>query len=189
MLSVSFSQQNSNSDNGTWCDETNINILTMAAKKQGFLLHPLLHSCNLLEDRLRNRLAPFGIQPRQARILAALDRMGPVSQVELAREFHISPASMSTMSSRLIAAELISRRPNQHTARSNVLTLTDKGREMLLAIHEAWHDMDRIIEDSLGVQKARMLAEAARELRNALGGHPPGARCQGDAGAEDVNSD
>lgn len=161
----------------------------MSPKKQGFLLHPLLHSCNLLEDRLRIRLAPYGIQPRQARILAALNRMGSASQVDLAREFHISPASMSTMSSRLIAAGLISRRPNRQTARSNVLTLTDKGREMLLVIHEAWHDMDRIIEDALGVEKARMLAEAARELRNALGGHPPGKpRNKGD-GAMDVNSD
>nr|WP_306265888.1 MarR family winged helix-turn-helix transcriptional regulator [Pararhizobium sp. IMCC3301] len=161
----------------------------MAAKTQGFLLHPLLHSCNLLEERLRIRLAPHGIQPRQARILAALNRMGSASQVELAREFHISPASMSTMSSRLISAGLISRRPNQQTARCNILTLTGKGREMLLAIHEAWHDMDRLIEDSLGVEKARMLAEAARELRNALGGHPPGAKRKGGDGAKDIKSD
>lgn len=145
-------------------------------KRQGFLLHPLLHSGNLVEDRLRSRLAPYGIQPRQARVLEALSRMGPVSQVELAREFHISAASMSTMSSRLIAAKLISRKANEETARSNVLSLTDEGREMLLEIHEAWGDMDQVIMEALGADRAQSFGDMARELRNKLGGRPPGRR-------------
>ncbi len=145
-------------------------------KKQGFLLHPLLHSGNLVEDRLRTRLAPYGIQPRQARVLAALNRMGPVSQVELAREFHISAASMSTMSSRLIAAKLISRKPNEETARSNVLTLTDEGRKMLMEIHQAWHDMDQIIVEALGAERAELFGKMALELRNSLGGRTPGGK-------------
>lgn len=122
------------------------------------------------------RLAPFGIQPRQARVLEALNRMGPVSQVELAREFHISAASMSTMSSRLIAAKLITRKPNKNTARSNILTLTEAGREMLVEIHAAWGDMDTVISEALGADKAHSFGEMARELRDQLGGHPPGVK-------------
>ncbi|MGJ8532920.1 MAG: MarR family winged helix-turn-helix transcriptional regulator [Alphaproteobacteria bacterium] len=158
-------------------DQFHVNTLTMSMKKQGFLLHPLLHSGNLVEDRLRIRLAPYGIQPRQARVLEALSRMGPVSQVKLAREFHISAASMSTMSSRLIAAKLISRKPDSKTARSNILTLTVEGRKMLIEIHKAWHDMDQIIVDALGAERAQTFGDMARELRNSLGGHRPGGKC------------
>lgn len=160
----------------------------MDMKRQGFLLHPLLHSCNLVEDRLRIRLAPYGIQPRQARVLSALNRMGPVSQVELAREFHISAASMSTMSSRLIAANLISRKLNAETARSNVLTITKEGQTLLREIHRAWGDIDHMIEEALGVERAHQLGEMARELRDKLGGHPPGRRPAKSKQEEDTNS-
>lgn len=140
-----------------------------------FSFHFLLHAGDLVEEHLRRRLADLDVRPRQARVLDALGRMGAASQVDLARAFHITPASMSTMTARLIAAGLISRETDPEEARSNVLQLTARGQSLLSAIHLAWQDVDRMIEERLGANKAAALATLTRELRDGLGGRTPGA--------------
>lgn len=125
---------------------------------------------------MRERLSEVGIRPRQARIIQALSRMEPTSQVSLAREFRITPASMSTMTVRLIEAGFVSRGPHPDEARSNVLRLTERGRELLSDIHAAWNDIDALIEEQLGAQNAETLTRLTHELRDGLGGHVPGAR-------------
>ncbi len=138
-----------------------------------FTLHPLLHSAHLVEDRLRQRLAQVGLLPKQARVVDGLTRMGKTSQVSLAREFGVSPASMSTMTARLIAAGYISREIDPDEARSNLLDLTDKGRTLLDQIHEAWADIDTLILDLLGTESTEDLQKVTRALRDALGGRAP----------------
>ena len=139
-----------------------------------YRFHLLLHSSHLIEEKLRLRLKPLGVQPRQARVLDALNRMKSASQVDLAREFDLTPASMSTMKSRLIRAGLISREADQEELRSNVLTLTDRGLELLEAIYVVWRKVDRDIEEAIGSENAQDLARLTLELRNALGGRTPG---------------
>lgn len=137
-------------------------------------LHFLLHSAALVEDRLRHRLAILDLGPRQARVIDALGRMGTASQISLAREFDVTPASMSTMTTRLITAGFISRETNPAETRSNVLRLTKRGQDILSEIHEAWESIDRLITSRVGSEKAALLAELTRELRDELGGRGPG---------------
>ena len=140
-----------------------------------FNLHYMLHSANLVEERLRLRLADIGISPRQARVIDARARMGAVSQVALAREFGITPASMSTMTARLIAANIITRKIDPEEARSNIVELTQRGRELLSVVHAGWRDIDALIADKLGAEDAAHLAALTRSLRDRLGGKVPGA--------------
>ena len=77
--------------------------------KKRHSFHSLLHSADLVEQNLRNELEPLELRPRQARILSAINRLGPVSQVTLAKEFQVTPGSMSTMIIRLEKLGLISR--------------------------------------------------------------------------------
>lgn len=139
-------------------------------------LHLLLHSADLVEQRLRIQLAPLDIRPRQARILDALERMGTASQIELAREFDITPASMSTMIVRLSAANLVTCRTDPGELRTNAVSLSDHGRDVLKKVRTAWREVDLIIENAIGRERAQMLAELAGELRDALGGRAPGQR-------------
>ncbi|ERP96673.1 hypothetical protein Q669_27845 [Labrenzia sp. C1B10] len=104
----------------------------------------------------------------------ALHRMGAASQVDLAREFNVSPASMSTMTARLIEGGFISRETNPDEMRSNVLRLTEYGEALLEDIREAWVEVDRIIESAIGPKRADELANLTLALRDALGGRPPG---------------
>lgn len=140
-----------------------------------FTLHFLLHSAALVEERLRERLADIGVRPRQARVIDALSRMEPASQVSLAREFAVTPASMSTMTVRLIEAGFISREAHPDEGRSNVLRLTTRGRGLLSEIHAAWRGMDALIAELIGATETEALARITRDLRDSLGGRVPGA--------------
>lgn len=133
-----------------------------------FLFHPILHAATLLEDRLRDRLAPLGITPRQARILVALERMGSASQVALSDEFQVKAASMSTMTARLISNGYVCRQMSDKDNRTNVLELTDEGRAFLNEIFQAWTDIDVFITETLGDDEAEKYSKAALKLKHAL---------------------
>jgi DNA-binding MarR family transcriptional regulator len=136
--------------------------------------HGLLHSADLVETVLRQKLAPLGIHPRQARVLEAMGRTGRVSQSDLASEFGVTSASMSTMTDRLLAAGYITRAIDPASRRQNVLELTDKGRTLLAGISEAWSAVDDTIRVALG-EDAAVFFDLARRLRDGLGGTIPGS--------------
>lgn len=144
--------------------------------RQKYKFHSLLHAADLVEDRLRVQLDPLGIRPRQARILNALRRMGTASQVELAIEFNVTAGSMSTMIARLIAMKLVSRTKDPSELRTDVLQLTPKGISVLKKVHMVWRQMNAVLEEALGQEKADMLGALSAELKSALGGHVPGQK-------------
>ncbi|WP_417607131.1 MarR family winged helix-turn-helix transcriptional regulator [Primorskyibacter flagellatus] len=138
------------------------------------MFHALLHSADLLERRLTERLAPLGVRPRQARVLVAIDVIGPTSQTVLAREFDITKGSMSTMIDRLLALGLVQRKKSETDKRGDVVTLSSAGGLMVSDIRRAWQDIDTMVEAILGPEKQRLLAELSSELKTALGGTIPG---------------
>lgn len=148
--------------------------------------HGLTHSAALIEAELRRRLTPIDLQPRQARVIEALGRMGRVSQVDLAREFAVTAASMSTMTERLIAAGYIDRRADPTSRRQNLLQLTDRGREKLAHIERIWSEIDSLIALALG-HEADTFFRLARQLRDGLGGTAPGVRVR--ARRSEANTD
>ena len=147
----------------------------MKDKNRSNNLHYLLHSAALIEKCLTTQLQTLGLGPRQARVIDALHRMGPTSQVDLARECGITAASMRTMTSRLISAGYSSRETDPLEMRRNTLSLTDLGLSLLDDIKKTWTEVDHIIEKSIGVEQSTTLANLTRELRNALGGRAPGS--------------
>ncbi len=99
----------------------------------------------------------------------AMKHMAPVSQAELATVFGITPAGMSTMTDRLLAAGYITRQQDPTLRRRNVLELTPEGWAKLDAISAAWDAVDARIRDALGAEDAEILFGLARRLRQALG--------------------
>lgn len=141
---------------------------------QPYDFHFFLHCAHLIEERLRTKLNPLDITPRQARVLDALGRMGQASQVQLADEFRLSAASMSTMTTRLLTAGLIEKRVDEQELRSNVLKLSKHGKGLLTQIYEIWHEVDREIGAAVGAENAVQLTRITYELRQAFGGFTPG---------------
>jgi len=143
--------------------------------KKKYRFHSLLHSSDLLEQRLRLGLEPLELRPRQARVLSALNRLGQISQVTLAKEFQVTPGSMSTMVTRLEKLGFITRHREPDERRSDVLTLTAVGKAHLKGIRKTWTQMDDLIIEAIGIKKAQLLGELTEELTTALGGQVPGS--------------
>ncbi|MEM9477814.1 MAG: MarR family winged helix-turn-helix transcriptional regulator [Pseudomonadota bacterium] len=142
--------------------------------KKPYKFHSLLHSADILEKRLATLLTPVGITPRQARILNALNRVGEVSQTALTEQFDVTSGSMSTMIDRLLKLGMIERRKNPEDRRGDLISITDQGVAVLHEVRDAWQDIDELIEEKLGSDKAALLTELTRELKFALGGRVPG---------------
>ena len=136
-------------------------------------LHPFLHAATMLEKRVTALLRASGVRHRQGLILDALHRIGPTSQRHLAKEFGISPGSMSSMTDRLVALGFITRNTNADDRRSDVLELTPNGLAMLTVVLDVWQGADDRIETALGPKKAAQFFALAAELRNAQGGRVP----------------
>ena len=143
--------------------------------KKKYRFHSLLHSSDLLEQRLRLGLEPLELRPRQARVLSALNRLGQISQVTLAKEFQVTPGRMSTMVTRLEKLGFITRHREPDERRSDVLILTAVGKAHLKGIRKTWTQMDDLIIEAIGIKKAQLLSELTEELTTALGGHVPGS--------------
>ena len=141
-----------------------------------FNLHFLLHSAHLIEEQLRLKLTKIEVSQSQARVIDALSRLGAVSQVTLAREFSITPASMSTMTKRLIEAGYITRKVDPDQARRNIVALTPQGQDLVTKVHAAWREIDIVITDAMGTQDASDLFTLTRRLRDRLGGKAPGSK-------------
>jgi DNA-binding MarR family transcriptional regulator len=153
-----------------------VSILSINMRSQSCNFHFLLHSAHLVEEGLRKRLAPLGVQPRQARILDAIGRMGRVSQTRLAEELSVTQASMSTMIVRLVELGFVTKTVDSEELRSNVVALTRRGQKLLEGIYELWAETDLEIERTIGLKNTRQLTDLTFELRNALGGFTPGSR-------------
>jgi DNA-binding MarR family transcriptional regulator len=135
--------------------------------------HPFLHAAHLVEERLRDRLAQHDLQPRQARVIDAIARQEPISQITLARMFDVAPASMSVMLARMEKSGLIARTINPADACLFQVVLTDSGRTALAIIQREWLAVDREIIAAIGAPATRNLQTLSLHLRNALGGQAP----------------
>ncbi len=147
----------------------------MSKPRDSFNFHSLLHSADLVHDYLHLQLSTSNLSPQQARVIKALNRMGPLSQIELAREFNIAAASMSTMTKRLIALNYVSSERDPHNAKRNLISLTTEGEALVEFIDEAWKDVDRYLEKKIGADNLEKLSELTRLLRDSLGGRIPGS--------------
>lgn len=89
--------------------------------------------------------------------------MGQASQVQLAREFGLTAASMSTMTSRLLTAGLIERHVDAQEQRCNVLKLTRHGNNLLEQIYQE-------IAKVIGKENAAQFTAVTAEIRPQAGG-------------------
>ncbi|RMI35742.1 MarR family transcriptional regulator [Nocardia stercoris] len=67
----------------------------------------------------------------QFRTLVILSTRGPVKIAVLATELGVQPSTATRMVDRLVAAELLDRKPNPHSRREQIIELTERGRTVV----------------------------------------------------------
>lgn len=88
-------------------------------------------SISLLLRRMRQNQADEGLSLPERSALARLDRGGPATAAELARQEQISPQSMGATLAGLQERGLVERRPHPTDGRRHVLSATAAGARML----------------------------------------------------------
>jgi DNA-binding MarR family transcriptional regulator len=95
------------------------------------LVADLSASIGLLVRRLRQRKAAGELTMPESTCLSRLDREGPATSSELAKQEQISPQSMGATLAGLEERGLVERRPDPGDGRKVVMSLTDRGRRAL----------------------------------------------------------
>ena len=89
----------------------------------------LFASVSLLVRRIRQVPTEGGLTMPERQALSQLDRYGPATSSELARQVQITAQAMGTTLSALQARGLVERRPDPEDGRRVILTVTDAGRQ------------------------------------------------------------
>jgi DNA-binding MarR family transcriptional regulator len=97
----------------------------------GQLAGALFVGLGLVRRRLRQQKVPGDLSFPETAALARLDRDGPATSAELARQEQISPQSMGATLSALQDRGLIERSADPADGRRVVLTMTDGGKSAL----------------------------------------------------------
>ncbi|AKJ28346.1 MarR family transcriptional regulator [Caldimonas brevitalea] len=122
----------------------------------------------LMQRRLDETFAPFGISGGEFDVLATLRRSGPpysLAPTALFSALMVTSGTMTHRLQRLEASGWVERVPNEADARSLLVQLTPKGRAMIDRAVEAHVDNERrILADLKPAELAALDAQLARLL-------------------------
>jgi DNA-binding MarR family transcriptional regulator len=126
----------------------------------------LLASVSLLLRRLRQIKVPGALKIQERTALSRLDRGGPATSAELARQEQISPQSMGAILGALEKRGLIERGTDPDDGRRVVLSVTPAGRQVVQdKRNEQAERFARVLESDFTSAERRQLAAAAPLLK------------------------
>lgn len=115
-----------------------------------------------LERKLRKSAGSGEVTPSQYSALFALDRHGPFRVGELARREQIGKSTVTRLVATLEHKGLIERTVDELDARSNIVALTDAGRDLLAHLAKRSNDyLTERVADLAPAERQRLLAAVA----------------------------
>jgi DNA-binding MarR family transcriptional regulator len=140
-------------------------------RRSEILANELREAAGKLTRRLRAESADQAHSMSQTAVLARLHNDGPLTVSELARAEHVKPQSMGATVASLEEERLVARKPDPKDARCWKASITEHGKEVLLAgraARQAW--LARALEENLDETEQRQLLEATSLLKRVLEG-------------------
>ena len=98
---------------------------------------------SIFQKELLNRLKNTGLTIGQPKVLAYLKDHDGAGQKDIARGCHIEPGTLTTILNRMEDAGLVERRMLNGNRRSLYVFLTEKGKEQLKLVTEAFSWMEK----------------------------------------------
>jgi len=122
----------------------------------------LFGSVSLLVRRIRQVPAEGGLAMPERQALSQLDRDGPATSSELARQAQITAQAMGATLSALQARGMVERRADPEDGRRVILTVTDAGRQALSDKRNARTELlSRALADAFAPAELEQLAAVA----------------------------
>ncbi|WP_420037403.1 MarR family transcriptional regulator [Streptomyces sp. cg28] len=114
-----------------------------------------------LSRRLRTASPDSLLTPTQRTVLARLDTEGPATTAALARSEYVKPQSMRLTLGALEERGFVARTPDPNDGRQSVVSITDDGRAILVAVRAAKHSwLAQAIDAEFDPAERRLVAEA-----------------------------
>ena len=116
---------------------------------------------------LRGGLREVGLEPGQPKLLEYLSRYGPCPQRELADFFEIDSAAVSRMLDGMERGGFITRRTNQASRRSNLVEVTEKGKQAYAVWQQRCQEMEQVLLKGFSQEeKERFFGDLSRVYEN-----------------------
>lgn len=138
----------------------------------GFLLSD---SARMLRRIFNSRVAPMDLTQAQWRGLAYLARHQGLNQVSLADLMEVQPITVARLIDKLVAAELVERRPDPRDRRAQLLFLTDKATPLLTKMSEVGEATNSIALSGFSPEEVETLLSLLSRIRANLGTLVPGS--------------
>ncbi|MGW1990820.1 MarR family winged helix-turn-helix transcriptional regulator [Embleya sp. NPDC001921] len=134
-------------------------------------------ACRLLERELRDHFATHDLQLWEFDILGTLRRSGQpyrLTAKQLVESSMVTSGAITNRIDRLVAREMVTRELDPLNRRSVLITLTDRGRELIDGVVVDHVDLEARLLAKLSAGDQERLAGLLRQLLNSLGDHAPG---------------
>ncbi|MFC6712937.1 MarR family winged helix-turn-helix transcriptional regulator [Branchiibius cervicis] len=132
----------------------------------------LLYQVKQLELAVRSQLddvvRPFGLTTMQYTAMTVLERDPDMTSARLARASFVTAQSMADIVTGLTERDLIDRHRDPQDRRRLVLSLTDRGREVLAHCRGPVADLERRMIVGLDTETVTQLRTALRDCRRNL---------------------
>lgn len=110
----------------------------------------------------------YGMTRTQWRIMAHLGKSGALTAREICDLSHVDKTKVSRGIAALENAGLLSRRPSEADRRSEILSLTDRGRAAFADLGRRALAFDHVLRERLGAKDSQVLAGLLRRLADGL---------------------
>ncbi|MEM6398321.1 MAG: MarR family transcriptional regulator [Bacteroidota bacterium] len=126
----------------------------------------LLSACSYVNNGARQLLEPFDLTPKQYDILVLLEEHDPkpLSIQKVRNSLADKMSDASRLIDRLHRKGLLEKTPSSEDRRSNLVELTDKGRELLQELSEKYSSTDQQIDRNLDRKQLDQLNELLEKL-------------------------
>ena len=145
-------------------------------QRPALLMHLILHTGRLLDEKVRAGLSEHGLHQGQARVLDALLEFGPQAVTQIATELEIAQPTATVMLKRMEAAGLVSRSAVQGDARVVLLKLTRTGRTAAERARRVWEQVHEDLNRLTPGELREPLVIGLSAIRDGLGGRAPDFR-------------
>lgn len=123
---------------------------------------------NEITPKIFAAYAPFGLRSGAVSTMVLIDANPGCSQSEMARELAMDDSAMVAIIDELETKGLAVRSRSLADRRRNMLTLTDEGRALMLAMLEQAMRVEQPIRDALTQEEVTLLIRLLRRAYNAV---------------------
>jgi DNA-binding MarR family transcriptional regulator len=130
----------------------------------------LVQICKAHRNKAQELLSRIDLYPGQEFLLISLWPEDGLTHSEVAESLCVQPATVTKMLDRLVRTGLVQRQQDTDDQRVSRVYLTEKGRQLLQPIEQAWDELEQISFANLTLEERLLLRRILMQVFENLGG-------------------